>query len=46
MSKTVVAFGVCGSFCTFENTLVQMERLRAILTPDTEQKNHCTSCGR
>ncbi len=30
MSKTVVAFGVCGSFCTFEKTLVQMERLRAM----------------
>ena len=30
MSKTVVAFGICGSFCTFEKTLVQMERLRAM----------------
>lgn len=23
-----------------------MKRLRAILTPDTEQENHCPSCGR
>ena len=23
-----------------------MERLLAILTPDTEQENHCPSCGR
>lgn len=28
MNKTVVAFGLCGSFCTFDKALVQMERLK------------------
>ena len=25
---------------------IGLERLRAILTPDTEQEEHCSSCGR
>lgn len=30
MNKTVVAFGICGSFCTFDKAAAQMERLREL----------------